>query len=176
MNVTVGKEMVMCYLRERVDDIERNAEDIQNQLNRINAQNQDQIDFTSGDFTFSNNKQEHIPLLSRSWSPTTNSYSQASFSLKRSVLTNKSNFKVPFASTSRQFSFQGPLTTNTGRKGPPPLLSRHTQYTFDETDLRHELETWKKAHDSLPGITRDEKSVQKVLRQKVMALDGLLHQ
>ena len=163
--------MVMCYLRERVDDIERDEEDLHERINQINSLECEGVNFDSGDVTSTDH--EYIPLLSRSWSPESASYSRT-HPLKRKCPTN--NAKVPLASTSRQFSYQeATATTNTQNDPRPTLTRRHTQFAFDETDLRHELDTWKKAHNSLQGITRDEKTVQKVLRRKVMALDSLLH-
>ena len=179
----------MCYLRERVDDIERDGEDLHEKINQINSLECAGVDFDSGDVTSTDH--EYIPLLSRSWPSKSASYSQT-HPLKRKCPTNKQKIvasKIPLASTSRQFSLhEAPhaSTTNISSSSTtnisssknihqPNLLRRHTQFTFDETDLRHELDTWKKAHNSLQGITRDEKTVQKVLRRKVMALDSLLH-
>lgn len=164
--------MVMCYLRERVDDIEREV--LQEQISQIPSE---AVDCETGDLNHATDTcaSEEIPLLCQSWSPTTNSYSQTN-QLKRKFPTNKATNRAKF-SPCRQFSVQEARssTSNTPTKIPPPLLSRHTQFTFDETDLRHELDTWKKAHNSMQGVTKDEKTVQKVLRRKVMALDSLLH-
>ncbi|XP_013788413.1 P protein-like, partial [Limulus polyphemus] len=42
------------------------------------------------------------------------------------------------------------------------------------TELRHEIEVWKKACKSLPGYSRDENTVRAILRKKVYSLENLL--
>ena len=42
------------------------------------------------------------------------------------------------------------------------------------TELKHEIEVWKKACHSISGYSRDENSVRLILKKKVMALEGQL--
>lgn len=163
----------MCYLRERVDDIER--ENLQEQINQINIDG-DLITDTNdtGEVDQFNSDHEDEPLLCRSWSPQTTCYSQT-YQLKK-LHTNRN----PLLMTSRQISCQeaGPSSSPYSTPAKTKRLHNVTAPTYlhsNDTDIRHELDTWKKAHNSLQGITRDEKTVQKVLRRKVMALDSLLH-
>ena len=47
-------------------------------------------------------------------------------------------------------------------------------FSYDISELKHEIDVWKKAHNSLSGYSRDENSVRTVLKRKVLALESVL--
>lgn len=46
--------------------------------------------------------------------------------------------------------------------------------SYSPLELKHEIDVWKKACNSIPGYSRDENSVRTVLKRKVMALENVL--
>ena len=135
--LSVGRDMVMNFLREQVEDMDRESAE---------AEAQSVCNVERGSFS-STSSDESTPLLQTSQAATP---------------TNSCNNQVP-------------CFTNIALRNPNSLdkVMNQDNNLVHTTDLKEEIDVWKKAHDSL-GASKDEKTVRRVLQTKVVALESQL--
>lgn len=128
--------MVMNFLKEQVEDMDRESAEAEAACSVHNAER--------GSFS-STSSDESTPLLPKS----------------------------PTTTNTRSNGFSG--FTNIPLRNPNSLDKAMSQDNnlVHTTDLKEEIDVWKKAHESL-GATQDEKTVRRVLQTKVVALESQL--
>ena len=56
------------------------------------------------------------------------------------------------------------------------LLKRYLSFVFIFSELRHEIDIWKRAENSITVASREENTVKALLKQKVVTLENILQQ
>lgn len=142
--------MVMNFLREQVEDMDREATEAEERSMRVQC----------GSFSSTSSSDSSNP--SSSSSPPTDESTPLLTKPQSAPLTN--SCKTPNHCLT-DFELRSPNSLDKAVGDDNNLVQT--------TDLKEEIDVWKKAHDSL-GETRDEKTVRKVLQTKVVALESQL--